>query len=88
MRGFLHFLFKLITHCSLLITQRLTAQRHEFRPSVVAIAERILITVWMISFQVSLFFILINELRTPTKSPPRGRLITKGRVGILLRFSV
>ena len=52
MRGFLHFLFKLITHCSLLI-----AQRHEFRPSVVAMAERILITVWMISFQVSLFFI-------------------------------
>ena len=45
MRGFLHFLFKLIT------------QRHEFRPSVVAMAERILITVWMISFQVSLFFI-------------------------------
>ena len=35
----------------------LTAQRHEFNPSVVAIAERILITVWMISFQVSLFFI-------------------------------
>ena len=52
MRGVLHFLFKLTTHCSLLI-----AQRHEFRPSVVAMAERILITVWMISFQVSLFFI-------------------------------
>ena len=50
MKGFLHFLFKLITHCS-------KAQRHEFRPSVVAMAERILITVWMISFQVSLFFI-------------------------------
>jgi hypothetical protein len=37
-------------------------------------AERILITVWMISFQVSLFFILINELRTPSApfgaSPP------------------
>ena len=46
-----------------------------------AIAERMLITVWMISFQVSLFFILINGLRTPSKSPPRGRLITKGRVG-------
>ena len=46
----LHFL--LITHCSLLISQR-----HEFNPNVVAIAERILITVWMISFQVSLFFI-------------------------------
>ena len=45
MRGFLHFLFKLIT------------QRHEFNPSVVAIADRMLITVWMISFQVSLFFI-------------------------------
>ena len=75
MRGVLHFLFKLIT------------QRHEFNPSVVAMAERILITVWMISFQVSLFFILINGLRTPSKSPPRGRLITKGRVGILLRFS-
>ena len=43
--GVLHFLFKLI------------AQRHEFNPSVVAMAERILITVWMISFQVSLFFI-------------------------------
>ena len=42
----------LIAHYSLLITQR-----HEFRPSVVAMAERILITVWMISFQVSLFFI-------------------------------
>ena len=39
-------------HHSLLITQR-----HEFNPNVVAIAERILITVWMISFQVSLFFI-------------------------------
>ena len=50
MRGVLHFLFKLITHCS-------KAQRHEFSPSVVAMAERILITVWMISFQVSLFFI-------------------------------
>ena len=39
-----------------------------------AIAERILITVWMISFQVSLFFILINGLRTPSApfgaSPP------------------
>ena len=45
MRGFLHFLFKLIT------------QRHEFNPSVVVIADRMLITVWMISFQVSLFFI-------------------------------
>ena len=50
MRGVLHFLFKLTTHYS-------KAQRHEFRPSVVAMAERILITVWMISFQVSLFFI-------------------------------
>ena len=50
MRWFLHFLFKLTTHCS-------KAQRHEFSPSVVAMAERILITVWMISFQVSLFFI-------------------------------
>ena len=57
----------LITHHSLLITQR-----HEFRPSVVAMAERILITVWMISFQVSLFFILINGLRTPSKSPQGG----------------
>ena len=47
------------THHSLLISQR-----HEFRPSVVAMAERILITVWMISFQVSLFFIgsLVKEL--------------------------
>ena len=49
---------------------QLTAQRHEFNPNVVAIAERMLITVWMISFQVSLFFILINELRIPSKSPP------------------
>ena len=68
MSGVLHFLFKLITHCSLLI-----AQRHEFRPSVVAMAERILIMVWMISFQVSLFFILINGLRTPSKDPPSRR---------------
>ena len=65
----------------MLITHHSKAQRHEFRPSVVAMAERILITVWMISFQVSLFFILINGLRTPSKSPPRGRLITKGSVG-------
>ena len=54
------------THHSLFITQR-----HEFRPNVVAIAERILITVWMISFQVSLFF--INK-KTPSApfgaSPP------------------
>ena len=41
----------------LLIAHRSKAQRHEFNPNVVAIAERILITVWMISFQVSLFFI-------------------------------
>ena len=68
MRGVLHFLFKLITHCSLLITQRLTAQRHEFSPSVVAIAERILITVWMISFQVSLFFIIIVDYGPPLKT--------------------
>ena len=45
------------THRSLLTAHRSKAQRHEFRPSVVAMAERILITVWMISFQVSLFFI-------------------------------
>ena len=32
--------------------------RQEFRPSVVAMADRILITVWMIIFQVSLFLIL------------------------------
>ena len=44
-------------HHSLLTTHCSKAQRHEFRPSVVAMAERILITVWMISFQVSLFFI-------------------------------
>ena len=72
---------RLTTHGS-----RLTAQRHEFNPSVVAMAERILITVWMISFQVSLFFILINELRTPSKSPPRGRLITRGRVGEFVKI--
>ena len=41
----------------MLITHHSKAQRHEFSPSVVAMAERILITVWMISFQVSLFFI-------------------------------
>ena len=68
------------THHSPLIAHRSKAQRHEFNPNVVAMAERILITVWMISFQVSLFFILINGLRTPSKSPPRGRLITRGRV--------
>ena len=45
------------THHSLLITHHSKAQRHEFNPNVVAMAERILITVWMISFQVSLFFI-------------------------------
>ena len=54
------------THCSLLIAHHslLTTQRHEFNPNVVAMAERILITVWMISFQVSLFFIrsLVKEL--------------------------
>ena len=32
-------------------------QRHEFNPSVVAMAERMLITVWIMIFQVSLFFI-------------------------------
>ena len=58
----LHFL--LITHCSLLI-----AQRHEFNPNVVAIAERILITVWMISFQVSLFFIIIVDYGPPLNLP-------------------
>ena len=49
---------------SSLIAHYSKAQRHEFRPNVVAIAERILITVWMISFQVSLFFIgsLVKEL--------------------------
>ena len=52
-RGFLHFLFKLIT------------QRHEFNPSVVAMAGRILITVWMISFQVSLFFIIVKDPLCP-----------------------
>ena len=31
---------------------------HEFSPSVVAMAERMLITVWIIIFQVSLFFIV------------------------------
>ena len=47
----------LIAHYSSLIAHRSKAQRHEFSPSVVAMAERILITVWMISFQVSSFFI-------------------------------
>ena len=32
-------------------------QRHEFNPSVVAMADRMLITVWIMIFQVSLFFI-------------------------------
>lgn len=32
---------------------------HEFRPSVVAIAERMLITVCIIIFHVSLLFILV-----------------------------
>ena len=51
---------KLITHCSLLISQR-----HEFNPNVVAMADRILITVWMISFQVSLFFIIVKDPLCP-----------------------
>lgn len=38
--------------------------RQEFRPSVVAMADRMLITVWMIIFQVSLFLIIINYKRT------------------------
>ena len=42
---------------ALAIGSSLTAQRHEFSPSVVAMAERILITVWIMIFQVSLFFI-------------------------------
>ena len=37
---------------------RAACYRQEFRPSVVAMADRMLITVWMIIFQVSLFFIL------------------------------
>ena len=49
----------------LLITRCLKAQRHEFRPNVVAMAERILITVWMISFQVSLFFIIVKDPLCP-----------------------
>ena len=68
MRGVLHFLFKLITHCS-------KAQRHEFRPSVVVMAERILITVWMISFQVSLFFIIIVDYGPPLDLPLYGEKI-------------
>lgn len=37
---------------------RAASYRQEFRPSVVAMGDRILITVWMIIFQVSLFLIL------------------------------
>lgn len=37
---------------------RAACYRQEFRPSVVAMADRMLITVWMIIFQVSLFLIL------------------------------
>lgn len=37
---------------------RAACYRQEFRPSVVAMADRILITVWMIIFQVSLFLII------------------------------
>ena len=77
-RGFLHFLFKLITHCS-----PLASQRHEFRPSVVAMADRILITVWMISFQVSLFFIVVKDPLCPLWgiSPSMGRTLVEGRGG-------
>ena len=46
------------------------AQRHEFSPSVVAMALRMLITVWMIIFHVSLFFIILK--RPPL--PPLGHL--------------
>ena len=72
MKGFLHFLFKLITHCSFLISRCSKAQRHEFNPNVVAIAERMLITVWMISFQVSLFFIIIVDNGPPLKTLRRA----------------
>ena len=41
-------------------------QRHEFNPSVVAMADRMLITVWIMIFQVSLFFIIIKGLQTPS----------------------
>ena len=40
--------------------------RQEFRPSVVAMADRMLITVWIMIFQVSLFFIIIKGLQTPS----------------------
>ena len=36
---------------------RAACYRQEFRPSVVAMADRMLITVWIMIFQVSLFFI-------------------------------
>ena len=45
---------------------RAACYRQEFRPSVVAMADRMLITVWMIIFQVSLFLIIIIGLRTPS----------------------
>ena len=59
-------------HHSLLIAHCSKAQRHEFNPNVVAIAERILITVWMISFQVSLFFIIIVDYGPPLNLPQGG----------------
>ena len=71
-RGLTFPIFKLMlkNENSRLTTHHSKAQRHEFRPSVVAMAERILITVWMISFQVSLFFIILK--RPPL--PPLGHL--------------
>ena len=80
MKGFLHFLFKLITHCSFLISRCSKAQRHEFNPNVVAIAERMLITVWMISFQVSLFFIIIVDYGPPLNLPLYGENFFGGDV--------
>ena len=71
------------THHSLLIAHHSKAQRHEFNPNVVAMAERILITVWMISFQVSLFFIVVKDPLCPLWgiSPSMGRIYIEGRGG-------
>ena len=58
---------------------RAACYRQEFRPSVVAMADRILITVWIMIFQVSLFFIIIK--RPPL--PPLGHLTSVAQRTVL-----
>ena len=67
---------------------RAACYRQEFRPSVVAMADRILITVWMIIFQVSLFLIIIIGLRTPSKSPPLWGDFLEGAVFVCFTLAV